>query len=173
MEERSTPRKRQKERYDLTEENAAGKIGQIIVFFIFAAVWIIDSFFLKYTAFLNTYVPLAVRIPLGVIFIGLSFYLAGKGLSIVFDDDRKKSCVVRESVFKVVRHPVYLSEIGLYFGLFLISMSLASLFVWVCAFLFFHRIACYEEKMLLERFGKEYEEYMREAGMWFPRLRKK
>jgi hypothetical protein len=59
--------------------------------------------------------------------------------------------VIRESVFGVVRHPVYLSEILFYLGLLMLSLSLA-----------------YEEKLLLARFGKDYAKYKREVPMWLP-----
>ena len=36
-----------------------------------------------------------------------------------------------------------------------------------------HYISRHEEKLLLSRFGDEYAQYMREVGMWFPRIRKK
>jgi protein-S-isoprenylcysteine O-methyltransferase Ste14 len=43
--------------------------------------------------------------------------------------------------------------------------------VWIMAFLFLHFISRFEEKLLLDRFGEEYEQYMREVPMWIPRLR--
>jgi protein-S-isoprenylcysteine O-methyltransferase Ste14 len=31
----------------------------------------------------------------------------------------------------------------------------------------------YEERLLLKRFGDDYSSYMRDVGMWVPRLRRK
>jgi len=81
--------------------------------------------------------------------------------------------VIRKSVFNVVRHPVYLSEILLYLVLLTLSISLAAGAVWIVAIGFLHYISRYEEKLLLSRFGEEYELYMQEVPMWIPRLRKK
>jgi protein-S-isoprenylcysteine O-methyltransferase Ste14 len=103
----------------------------------------------------------------------LSGYLARTGLSIVFGEERKKPGVIRERVFNIVRHPVYLSEILLYLGLLMLSISLAAAIVWVVAIGFLHYISRYEERLLLARFGEEYELYMREVPMWIPRLRKR
>lgn len=161
------------QRGDLTGEHTAGDAGQIVLACLFAATWIADTFFLKLTTFLNQYVPLYARIPSGVVLLALSGYLARTGLSIVFGEEKEKPGVIRKSVFNVVRHPVYLSEILLYLGLLILSISLTAAVVWIMAIGFLHYISRYEEKLLLGRFGKEYEQYMREVPMWFPRLRKR
>jgi len=76
-------------------------------------------------------------------------------------------------VFNVVRHPIYLSEILLYLGFLMLSISLAAVFVWVIAILFLYFISRYEERMLLARFGQDYERYIQEVPMFIPRLWKK
>ena len=166
-------RKARQHQSDLTGEHALGDAGQIVLACLFAATWISDTFFLKVTTSLNDYVPLGIRIPLGVFLLALSGYLARTGLSIVFDEKREDSRVIRKSVFNLVRHPIYLSEILLYLGFLMLSISLAAAFVWVIAILFLHYISCYEERLLLGRFGEEYEQYMRDVPMWIPRLRKR
>jgi protein-S-isoprenylcysteine O-methyltransferase Ste14 len=173
MSHHHTQRKAQRQRDDLTGEHAVGDAGQIVVACLFAATWITDTFSFQYSIFLNQYVPLGVRIPFGVVLLILSGYLARTGLSIVFGEKRKKPDVIRKSVFSVVRHPVYLSEILLYLGLLMLSISLAAVMVWIIAIGFLHYISRYEERMLLARFGEEYELYMREVPMWIPRFRKR
>ncbi|HUU40884.1 MAG TPA: methyltransferase [Desulfatiglandales bacterium] len=168
-----THKQTRKHRDDLTGEHALGDAGQLILACLFAVTWIIDTFFLKYTTFLNHYVPLYVRMPFGVVLLAISGYLARTGLSIVFGEEREKPGVIRKSVFNVIRHPVYLSEILLYLGLLILSISLAAAVVWIIAIGFLHYISRYEEKLLLARFGEEYEHYMREVPMWFPHVRKK
>jgi protein-S-isoprenylcysteine O-methyltransferase Ste14 len=157
------------ERDDLTGEHKAGDAGQIVIAIVFFAVWIGDTFFLGYTTFLNQYLPLAARIPAGVFVIVLAAYLANRSLAAVFGEERREPCVIRKGVFGVVRHPVYLSEILLYLGALLLSISLAAAGIWVIAIIFLHYISRYEENLLLERFGTQYETYMREVPMWIPR----
>jgi len=172
MARKHTEKKAQQQRNDLTGEHAVGDAGQILVACLFAAIWIADTFFFKYTTFLNHHVPLAVRIPLGVLMLAVSGYLATMGLSVVFGEKRDDPGVIRKSVFGVVRHPVYLSEILLYLGLLLLSISLGGAVVWIIAIGFLYYISRYEERLLIARFGEDYEKYMREVPMWFPRLRK-
>ena len=173
MMHKHTQKKAQQQQDDLTGEHAVGDAGQIVLACLFAATWIADTFVLKYTTFLNQYVPLGVRILPGVVLLVLSGYLAKTGLSIVFGEEREKPGVIGKSVFGVVRHPVYLSEILLYLGFLMLSISLAAAVVWVIAIGFLHYISRYEERLLLARFGEDYEKYMREVPMWFPRLRKR
>jgi protein-S-isoprenylcysteine O-methyltransferase Ste14 len=162
--------KGQQQRNDLTGEHAAGDAGQIVLGCLFAVIWIADTFFVKSTTFLNQYVPLGARIPAGIILLVLAGYLAKTGLSIVFSEGRATPGVIRESVFNAVRHPIYLSEILLYSGLLLLSISLAATVVWLMSIGFLHYISRYEERLLLSRFGEQYELYMREVPMWIPRL---
>jgi len=107
------------------------------------------------------------------VLLAISGYLAQTGLSIVFDEKRDTPSVIRKSVFNIVRHPIYLSEIMLYCGLLLLSISLAAFVVLLMAIAFLHYISRFEEKLLLARFGEEYRKYMQEVPMWIPRLRKR
>ena len=157
----------------LTGEHRVGDAGQVIFIFIFLGVWIADSFALKYTTFLNHSIPVVARIVLAVILFIFSGYMAMKGMHIVFGQVREKPEVIREGVFNKVRHPIYLSEILLYLALICLSISLAAAIVWILTIVFLHFISRYEERLLLERFGEAYEQYMREVPMWIPRLGKK
>ena len=90
-----------------------------------------------------------------------------------FGEVRETPSVIRKGVFGLVRHPIYLSEVLLYLGLFMLNMSLAAGAVWIGATVFLYYLSRYEEKLLLKRFGDGYRTYMREVGMWTPRLRRK
>ena len=155
-------------------ENLAGEhrltdIGQVVIFILFMATWIPDIF-LGYSNFLNQYIPLTVQLPVGILLLILAVYMARTGFSIVFGDKAQKSGVIRTGVFKFVRHPIYLSEIIFYLGLLIINLSLAAVGLWIAGILFLHYVSRHEEKLLLAKYGNEYEEYMKEVPMWFPRL---
>jgi len=160
-------------REDLIGENHLSDIGQIIFAFIFFSVWILDTFFFNFSTFPNKYLLLTVRIPSGVILMIISGYLARTGVSIVFGEKREKPSVIRKSVFGIVRHPIYLSEVLLYLGFLMFSVSLTAVVVWVFAVIFLYYISRYEEMLLLSHFGGEYKKYMNEVPMWIPRIRVK
>jgi len=172
MDLKEIQKKAHKHREDLTGEHPLGDAGQVVLACLFAATWIADTFFLKYTTLLNGYIPLGVRAPLAVLLLVGSGYLAKKGLAIVFGEKIEKPAVIRKSVFGLVRHPIYLSEIFFFLGLLMLSLSLVAMAVWVVAVAFLHYIAKFEEKLLLARFGDDYEKYLREVPMWLPRLQK-
>lgn len=160
-------------REDLTGEHPWGDLGQALCAITFATVWIADAFFLRWTTFLNTHIPAAIRIPLGLAVLGLAGYLATSSFRQVFSQVPETPTVIREGLYRVVRHPMYLSEMLLYLGLLMLSLSLAAAAMWVLAILFLHRIARYEERLLLARFGDAYAEYMRQVPMWTPCLRRR
>ena len=157
---------------NLTGEHSTGDIGQLILFCLFMALWISDML-LKYSSFPNEYIPVGVRLPFGILLLIVSGYMAVTGLSIVFGKQAQSQGVIKKGVFSFVRHPIYLSEIILYLGLLVLNISLAAAFIWIIAIFFLHYISRYEEKLLLAKFGKEYEQYMKEVPMWFPRLSRK
>lgn len=159
-------------RDNLTGEHRTGDIGQLILFCLFMALWISDML-LKYSSFLNEYIPVGARLPFGILLLIVSGYMAVTGLSIVFGKQAQSQGVIKKGVFSFLRHPIYLSEIILYLGLLLLNISLAAAFIWIIAIFFLHYISRYEEKLLLVKFGKEYEHYMKEVPMWFPRLYRK
>ena len=157
---------------NLAGEHRIGDIGQLTLYCLFMALWISDML-LNYSNFLNEYIPAVIRLPIGIIILIISGYMAGTGLWIIFGKKSQPQGVVRKGVFRFVRHPIYLSEILLYLGLLFLNISLAAALVWIMAILFLHYISRYEEKLLLVRFGKDYEQYMRDIPMWIPRIWRK
>lgn len=157
---------------NLAGEHKYGDAGQATIASLFFIAWITDTFF-KYSTILNQYIPISIRIPLGIVLFMLSAYLAITGLYIVFGKKRAELVVIREGVFRVVRHPIYLSEILLYAGFLILSISLTAIVIWIIGIGLLHYISRYEEKLLIARFGKDYEQYMKEVPMWIPFLRRR
>jgi len=166
------PKKNHHDRDDMTGEHKFGDTGQAFFAILFFIVWFSDTYFFRYTTFLNDFVPNVVRAPVGIILLIISGYLAITTLSIVFGEVRELPCVIRTGAYNYSRHPMYFSEVLLYLGLLIISMSLAAALVWILAIGFLYYLCRHEEKLLLDRFGDEYRKYMQEVPMWIPRIRK-
>jgi len=158
---------------DLTGEHKFGDTGQLITFILFLIVWITDGFFLHYTTVLDKYIPLAAQISVATILMLVAVLMARSGMKIVFGKTREKPGVIREGIFGIVRHPIYLSEILFYLSLIIFKISLAALGIWIIAVLFLHYLSRFEEKLLLDRFDDDYRRYMKDVPMYFPRLIKK
>ncbi len=159
---------RYKHRDDLTGEHRRGDIGQLILLAVFMIFWIGDSFFLQYSTFLNDLVPMYVFLPLSALFLLLSLVLAFLGMKTVFGEERETPQVITGGVFAFVRHPIYLAALLLYSALFLSTLSLLSLLPLFAAVTFYYKISRYEEKLLLQRFGAEYQAYMERVPMLLP-----
>ncbi len=155
-------------RDDLTGEYKSGDAGQLILLIIFLAVWISDSFFLEYSTFLREGIRWYIRIVPGILFLAAGGYLARSGLNTVFGEVRERPQVITKGPFSVVRHPIYLGSVLFYLGVTVITMSLASAAVCIIIILFYYYISRHEEKLLLARFGKEYETYMGKVPMLLP-----
>ena len=155
-------------REDLAGEHVLGDAVQGILLVVFLAVWITDSFFLRYSTFISEYIPLFVKIPFATVILCIGGYLAKAGHDIIFKEVRKEPCVVTHGVFGTVRHPLYLAAILFYLGLLLFTFSIIAGIVWIVIIIFYNYIAGYEEKLLTEKFGKEYEDYMRRVPRWIP-----
>ncbi len=105
----------------LTGEHRASDIGQLSLFCFFVAFWMSDMF-LEYSSFINEHMPLVVRLPIGILLLIISGYMAGTGHSIVFGKKAQLQGVIRKDVFRFVRHPMNLSEIILYLGFIITSL---------------------------------------------------
>jgi len=160
-----------KHRDNLTGEHDAADIGQLALFIVFLAFWISDLF-IGYSNFLNRYIPLAARLPSGVLLLASSVHLMISGLRVLFGGRAQPMGVVKYGVLGMVRHPVYLGEMLLYLGLLLLNVSLSAALVWAAGVIFLYYISRYEEKLLLSRFGEEYRRYMKDVPMWLPRFRR-
>ena len=169
---RDSGKNREHPREDLAGEHKYGDAGQLILAFIFTLTWVCDTFIFELTTFLNQVVPLMIRLPLGFAVLALSAWLARRTTAIVFGEKRETPVVIRKGVYGVVRHPMYLSEVLLYFGFLVLSLSLAAAFIWIIAIFFLHGISKYEEKLCLLAYGEAYERYMSEVPRWIPRFRK-
>ena len=170
MDEKGPSPDQKKLREDLTGEHRLGDAGQIILAILFFSSWIIDTFFLRFSTINSPIFPWFFRIPLGFVLIFYGYYLARTGLRIVFGEVREEPRVIRERVFSIVRHPVYLSELLVYLGLLILRFSLIAFLVWIAAVVFMVYISRYEENLLIKRFGKEYIDYMEVVPMLIPRL---
>jgi protein-S-isoprenylcysteine O-methyltransferase Ste14 len=81
---------------------------------------------------------------------------------------REDHTLIKIGIYRWVRHPAYLGAIVLFLGF---PVMLSSVFGFLVMFLIvpliLHRIRL-EERMLIERFGSEYEEYTRRSKKLVP-----
>lgn len=154
---------------DKKGEHPFGDAGQLILLLVFLFVWVSDSFFLRKTTFLAVDIPLYIRLPLfGLLFVLVIVLI--RGSHFIIESDWRPDYVVKKGVYKYIRHPMYLASILTYLGLTISTASIASFIILVVIFIFHNYIASYEERILVNKFGKAYKDYMNETGRWIPRF---
>lgn len=79
--------------------------------------------------------------------------------------------LIVEGPYRLIRHPMYTILWGFGLSLSLVTSNVLIVFLALIIVLPLYSIAIEEEKMMLERFGGEYREYMERTGRFFPRLR--
>jgi protein-S-isoprenylcysteine O-methyltransferase Ste14 len=154
----------------LTGELRWGDTGQIILLFLFLAIWITDSFAFHYSTFLTEKIPNLVRMPLsGAVFIAGLLLVRG-GMKAVFGTERAGPEVIQTGVFSIVRHPIYLGVILFYLSGIIGTLSIASAIFWIGIIGFYFYISKYEERLLIDKFRNDYLKYKKKVGMLFPKF---
>jgi protein-S-isoprenylcysteine O-methyltransferase Ste14 len=122
-------------------------------------------------------------IAIGAVLYGLSTWIAfqhSKHLSIatmvgipeLSPTAQRKGKLLKEGIYRLVRHPRYLSA-----GLAVIAVALFVDYmgVYILIFLLFplgYLMLVFEERELIDRFGEEYRQYQQEVPRILPRLRR-
>jgi len=78
--------------------------------------------------------------------------------------------LIKEGIYSIIRHPLYLSELCIIMGNFLISGVLSLLLLFLIWIFILPRLLRWEEERLIQRFGEEYIEYKREVGGIIPKF---
>ena len=79
---------------------------------------------------------------------------------------------VQTGFYARVRHPMYTAVILVFIGYIIWFQSWLAM-ICLIPFILISKFAYDEEKHLLERFGKEYKDYMKKTGRFFPKIRRK
>jgi protein-S-isoprenylcysteine O-methyltransferase Ste14 len=154
---------------DKNGEHPFGDAGQAILFLIFLAVWVADSFVLHLSTFPARYIPLPVRLVLLALAMFTTIFLfKSSGPSI--HHGRRQDHVIETGAFRHVRHPLYLGILCFYLGMIVATASLISLTVAAGIFFFYNYIASYEEKLMETWFGEAYKSYKSRTGRWLPKI---
>ena len=124
-------------------------------------------------------VPTIIK-TISVIFFCLAtiiFYLSHKELGnnwspIVAIKENQK--LIKTGIYKYIRHPMYLSVwiFAIFEGFLLSNYFLGIFAILFWTNLYFFRVSN-EEKIMIDTFGKEYEEYIENTGRIFPKLKSK
>ena len=77
--------------------------------------------------------------------------------------------LIIDAPYSIVRHPSYLGYVLMILGMSLVWTQWYTFLSWI-AVPGYVLVSRKEEKLLLERFGEQYQRYMDEVGGFIPRL---
>ena len=160
-------------RAGLGAEHPLNDAVQAVFLVVFLVVWVLDSFVFRFSTVLAGVVPFFVQLPLAFLSLAVGIYLGGKSLQAIFGKAVGKPEFVTTGVYARVRHPMYLGGLLVLLGFFLATLSLLSLLVWAGLFIFYDRMATYEERDLRRILGEQYLGYQERVPKWLPRVRRK
>ncbi len=136
---------------------------------VYLGVWALDSFVFRFSTVFAGVVSVFIRLPLGILSFVVGVYLVAKAGPAVFSRTGKPEFVTT-GVYARVRHPMYLGSLLVLLTLFFATLSLLSLVMWVGFFVFFDRMATYEERDLIRILGEQYLNYQKQVPKWLIRI---
>jgi len=84
------------------------------------------------------------------------------------DQMEKTTQLITTSIYKYIRHPLYLSLVLLGFGIMMKDPRLLQIILALVNFIAMYFTARIEEKEMIARFGPPYSEYIHKTKMFFP-----
>jgi protein-S-isoprenylcysteine O-methyltransferase Ste14 len=144
---------------------------QLLMLILFFVVWGLDSlgfFMFGYSTVVFQALAFPPLLAGTVLALAFSFYLVSKSHKAVLEQVQDPPQLVDSGVYAWVRHPMYLGTLLFCLAFLFVSVSLVSIAVWIAFFVFYDRMATYEEKSLIEILGEPYIAYQKRVAKWLP-----
>lgn len=110
-----------------------------------------------------------VEMIIGLSIVMLGIVLLMRGWTQIYHA-QKSGRLVTDGLYARIRHPQYTGIFIALFGQLIHWPTLLTLVFFPLIVLAYYRLARNEEKVMLEAFGEQYAEYMRQTPMFFPPL---
>lgn len=162
-----------RKRHGLGSEHPLCDRIQLVILVLFFVIWGIDSlsfFIFGYSTVLFGAASVPVLFIPAIVSLGFGLYLVAKSHKAVFDEDHGQQGLIDSGVYALVRHPMYLGILVCCLSFLFFSVSLLSVGIWMAFFIFYDRMATYEEESLIQMLDEEYIAYQKRVPKWFPRL---
>ena len=158
-------------------------IGTLIGIIIFIAItihfsiclWVkTDVFYIDFLRNNDVVSKLSFAIAILLLVIGgIIGAIAHQAFNRAHTEYNKIKYIEKSGVYKLVRHPFYLSMILIFITFVLLFKSYILLAACIASSLILVVEAQKEEKALIEKFGKEYLDYRKITGGFFPKIIRK
>ncbi len=142
----------------------------VIMFFVILGIDSLGFFMFGYSTVILNAVSFPALLIGTISSLFISLYLVSKAHKAVFDEGCDQPKLVDSGVYAFVRHPMYLGTLLFCLSFLFISVSLLSIAIWIAFFIFYDKMATYEEESLIQILGEEYLAYRKRVSKWLPRL---
>jgi protein-S-isoprenylcysteine O-methyltransferase Ste14 len=142
----------------------------LILFFVVWGVDTLSYFLFKVSTVLTGLASFPLLLFPAILSLGFGIYLASKSHKAVFPESAGNPRLIESGVYSWVRHPMYLGTLLFCLGFFFAMVSLLSLGVLIVFFVFYDKMATYEEKDLIRVLGEAYIAYQKRVPKWCPCL---
>ena len=134
------------------------------IFLFFEPIWFTD---LSYT-FFNNNVDLFICVRIvGSVFLSSATIIIFFGRKAI--NQRITGELIKEGIFRFIRHPLYTGYCLYFFSFFLLFPSIVTVFL-LLGIYGYYKTAVYEEQTLVNHFGVEYTNYCKTTGRFVPKL---
>ena len=158
-------------RHGLGSEHPLCDRVQLLVLILFFVVWGLDLlgfFMFGYSTVIFQALAFPPLLAGTVLSLAFSFYLVSKSHKAVLEQVQDPPQLVDSGVYAWVRHPMFLGILLFCLACLFISVSLISIVIWIAFFIFYDRMATYEEKSLIAILGEPYIAYQKRVAKWLP-----
>ncbi len=114
-------------------------------------------------------VVICIAMVLGITWVGIHLGRQVSGTLEIKEDHK----LVTSGPYKYIRHPMYLVYFIFNLGLFLICLNIILFIIILLGLIVVASRMRVEEEMMIEQFGNQYRDYMKQTGRLFPKLRQK
>ena len=151
-----------------------GIVLVVIFFIVFPLILILLNQFFNFPVYSNLYMKI-----FGFLFFIMGFFLVSyftiihmkTGRSTVLPVIDKPRKFIVKGFYKYCRNPMYLADLLIFLGGFLILGHLSLLLYFLISFPVVHLfVVNYEEPELRRIFGKQYIEYTKKVPRWIPKI---
>lgn len=148
-----------------------------VILFVLIMIIIFNNYSLITKVKVNTYYTFYIGVLLAILVGVIDFYRSRNfsfftliGLPEFFPRKYNRK-IINSGIFSYIRHPRYLEYILFALAMAFITGLVISYLFFVFTLIAFNILARYEEKELVERFGKKYIDYMKKVPRFIPKIK--
>lgn len=140
---------------------------------VFIIIWFLDSNIFHISTFLNSFVPIIVRLILFIVVFAIAITFIMLSHRALFKSHQPPNSLITNGILGYVRNPMYFGILLIYVAFILFSISLISIGLFIIVFLVYNWMVNFEENILLNMFGDQFLEYKKKVPKWIPNPFKK